>query len=106
MLVDQQPQAEDKKEWVASNTLEFYNQVHMMYGTVVEYCTPQTCDIMNAGPKVEYYWADGNIVKKPIRLCAQEYTKIAENNVKPIVWGCFRIISLSLLLCAIICLGT
>jgi len=72
-LVVQLPQGEDKKEWVSSHTLDFYNQVQMMYGTVVDKCTPETCEIMNAGPKVEYYWADGNIVKKPVRLCAQEY---------------------------------
>ena len=72
-LVVQLPQGEDRKEWVASHTLDFYNQVHMMYGTLINFCTPETCEIMNAGPKVEYYWADGNVVKKPVRLCAQDY---------------------------------
>jgi MOB kinase activator 1 len=45
----------------------------MLYGTLTEFCTPETCPVMSAGPKYEYHWADGVRVKKPIKCCAPEY---------------------------------
>lgn len=67
------PEGEDTNEWVACNVVDFYNQINMLYGTIAEVCTRQNCPVMNAGPKVEYYWADGTTVKRPIRLSAPEY---------------------------------
>ena len=61
----------------------------MLYGTMTEFCTPEECPIMSAGPKFaacrllrrftqalrryEYHWADGHAVKKPIKCSAPEY---------------------------------
>ena len=45
----------------------------MLYGTITEFCTEESCPIMSAGPKYEYHWADGTIVKKPIKCSAPKY---------------------------------
>jgi MOB kinase activator 1 len=46
----------------------------MLYGTLIlEYCTEQTCQVMSAGPKYEYHWADGQTIKKPVKCSAPRY---------------------------------
>ena len=67
------PEGEDLNEWVAVNTVDFFNQINMLYGTITEFCTEQSCSVMSAGPKYEYHWADGNQVKKPIKCSAPKY---------------------------------
>ncbi|CAN6300584.1 unnamed protein product [Urochloa humidicola] len=69
------PPGEDLNEWLAVNTVDFFNNVNMLYGTLVEFCTPATCKTMSAGPKYEYRWADGVKVKKPIELSAPKYVE-------------------------------
>lgn len=53
--------------------MDFFNQINMLYGTITEFCTEDTCVIMSAGPKYEYHWADGQTVKKPIKCSAPKY---------------------------------
>ncbi len=67
------PEGEDLNEWVAVNTVDFFNQINMLYGTITEFCTEEQCPIMSAGPKYEYHWADGQTVKKPIKCSAPKY---------------------------------
>lgn len=67
------PDGEDINEWVAVNTVDFFNQINMLYGTITDFCTEDTCPIMSAGQKYEYYWADGQQVKKPIKCSAPKY---------------------------------
>ena len=31
--------------------MDFFNQINMLYGTITEFCTPQECPVMSAGPK-------------------------------------------------------
>ena len=69
----QLPPGEDLKEWVACHTIDFYNQVTWLYGTICSHCKDETCPIMNAGHKVEYYWADGETIKRPVKLSAYDY---------------------------------
>lgn len=92
----QLPDGEDLNEWVAVNSkksrtfiplpfflsyffflhfpaVDFFNQINMLYGTITEFCTEDTCCIMSAGPKYEYHWADGQTVKKPIKCSAPKY---------------------------------
>jgi hypothetical protein len=40
------PPGEDKQEWIAVNTVQFSNAASLIYGTVVLYCTPQSCPTM------------------------------------------------------------
>ncbi|KAK1174298.1 MOB kinase activator 1B [Acipenser oxyrinchus oxyrinchus] len=64
---------EDLNEWVAVNTVDFFNQINMLYGTITDFCTEQSCALMSAGPKYEYHWADGTNIKKPIKCSAPKY---------------------------------
>ncbi|KAG0228398.1 MOB kinase activator 1B [Actinomortierella wolfii] len=45
----------------------------MLYGTITEFCTPQECPVMSAGPKYEYRWKDDNQFKKPAYVSAPVY---------------------------------
>jgi len=67
------PTGEDLNEWLAVNTIEFYNEINLIYGALLEFCTPETCPIMSAGPKYEYLWADGQNIKTPLKVSASEY---------------------------------
>lgn len=69
----QLPAGEDLHEWVAVNTVDFFNQINMLYGTITDTCTLDSCPLMSAGPKFEYLWADGFTVKKAIKCSAPEY---------------------------------
>jgi MOB kinase activator 1 len=72
-LAVQLPDGEDLNEWIAVNTVDFFNQINMLYGTITEHCTSESCPVMSAGPKFEYHWADGTSVKKPIKCSAPKY---------------------------------
>lgn len=66
------PLGEDLCEWLAVNTVDFYNAISVLFGTLEEFCTVHSCSLMTAGPKYEYLWADPKY-KKPVRLPAPEY---------------------------------
>ena len=70
------PKGEELNEWLAVNTVDFFNEISMLYGTISEYCTNSTCPVMSAGDKVQYLWADGVKVKKPIKVTAPEYVDL------------------------------
>lgn len=42
------PEGEDKDEWLAVNCVDFYNQINLLYGSITEFCSPQTCPEMKA----------------------------------------------------------
>nr|XP_021331635.1 MOB kinase activator 1A isoform X1 [Danio rerio] len=67
------PEGEDLNEWIAVNTVDFFNQINMLYGTITEFCTEVKCSVMSAGPRYEYHWADGTNIKKPIKCSAPKY---------------------------------
>lgn len=46
------PVGEDLFEWLAVNTVDFYNAVSVLFGTLDEYCTVHSCSLMTAGSKV------------------------------------------------------
>jgi len=70
------PKGEDLNEWLAVNTVDFFNEISLLYGTITEFCSPSTCPVMSAGPQYEYLWADGVKVKKPIKVSAPEYVDL------------------------------
>merc|ERR1711916_165241 len=70
------PEGEDVNEWLAVNTVDFFNQINLLFSSVVEFCTDETCPVMNVGPKYEYMWADGKKVKKPVRVSASDYVDL------------------------------
>ena len=67
------PKGEDLNEWLAVNKIEFYNDINLLYGMLIEFCTKKSCPVMSAGPKYEYLWADGANVKAPLKVSASEY---------------------------------
>jgi len=67
------PKGEDFNEWLAVNSVDFFNEISLLYGCVSEYCTEKSCAIMSAGPKYEYLWMDGVKYKKPHKCSAPEY---------------------------------
>ena len=75
----QLPPGEDVNEWCAVHTVDFYNEVSLLYGTVSEFCQKSTCPTMSAGPKYEYLWADSVNVIKPIKVSAPEYCDLLMN---------------------------
>jgi MOB kinase activator 1 len=70
------PEGEDENEWLAVHTVDFYNEISLLYGTISEFCTPETCPTMSAGSKYEYLWADGAQVTKPVKVPACEYVDL------------------------------
>ncbi|CAL5321826.1 unnamed protein product [Camellia sinensis] len=69
------PPGEHPNEWLAVNTVDFFNQVNILYGTLTEFCTASSCPLMTAGPICEYRWADGVSIKKPIEVSASKYVE-------------------------------
>ena len=47
----------------------------MLFGTIAEFCTAKSCPVMSAGPKYEYHWADGEKIKKAIKVSAPDYVE-------------------------------
>eukprot|EP00299_Pterocystis_sp_00344_P007761 c2666_g1_i1.p1 GENE.c2666_g1_i1~~c2666_g1_i1.p1 ORF type:complete len:212 (+),score=30.62 c2666_g1_i1:38-673(+) len=70
------PPGEDLNEWLAMNTLDFFNEVSLLYGTVIDFCTESSCSVMSAGPRYEYLWADGKEFKKPTVVSAPRYVDL------------------------------
>eukprot|EP00002_Diphylleia_rotans_P030067 TRINITY_DN6161_c0_g1_i3.p1 TRINITY_DN6161_c0_g1~~TRINITY_DN6161_c0_g1_i3.p1 ORF type:complete len:216 (-),score=44.17 TRINITY_DN6161_c0_g1_i3:180-827(-) len=69
------PPGENLDEWLAVNTIDFYNQINLLNCGMKDMCTAQSCPIMCAGPKYEYYWSDGVTIKTPIKVSAPEYVE-------------------------------
>jgi len=74
----QLPEGEDLNEWIAVNTVHFYNAANMIYGTCAEFCTEESCPTMSAG-RNEYLWKDGVNYKKPTRVSAPIYIDLLLN---------------------------
>jgi len=70
------PSDEDLNDWIAVHVVDFYNRINLIYGTLSEFCTEETCPVMAGGPKYEYYWADGDKYKKPTALSAPMYISL------------------------------
>ncbi|XP_013380368.1 MOB kinase activator 3B [Lingula anatina] len=67
------PPDEDLNDWIAVHVVDFFNRINLIYGTVCEFCTEQSCPTMSGGPKYEYHWCDGSQYKKPTALPAPVY---------------------------------
>ena len=48
------PEGEDENEWLAVNTVDFFNEINLLFGVIAEFCTEQNCPVMCAGSKYEY----------------------------------------------------
>ena len=69
--------------------VDFYNQINLLYGSITEFCSPQSCpemkatdecansrqklsDVLTAG-RFEYLWQDSDNYKRPTKMPAPEY---------------------------------
>lgn len=63
------PVGEDLYEWLAVNTVDFYNAISVLFGMLEEVCTVHTCSLMTAGPKVvinmALSWSSGTTIVWP-----------------------------------------
>ena len=57
------PDDEEFNDWLAVHVVDFFNRVQILYGTVSEVCTDESCPLMTGTPKYEYLWADGEKFK-------------------------------------------
>lgn len=69
----QLPPGEDLNEWLAVNTVDFFNETSLIYGTILEICSEESCPVMSAGELYQYYWMDGVNVKTPVKVSAPQY---------------------------------
>ncbi|CAG5126623.1 unnamed protein product [Candidula unifasciata] len=90
------PSGEDVNDWIAVHVVDFFNRINLLYGTIFEHCTEQSCPTMSGGPKYEYHWCDGVNYKKPTALPAPQYitllmewveAQINDENLFPIQLG-------------------
>lgn len=57
-----------KSERVSMRTLT--ETLDYQYGCITEFCTPQECPTMSAGPRFEYHWQDGVRYRRPTKMSA------------------------------------
>ncbi|KAL8827202.1 MAG: hypothetical protein Q9191_003336, partial [Dirinaria sp. TL-2023a] len=69
------PKDEDLNEWLAVNVVDFYNQINLLYGSITEFCSPQSCPEMKATDEFEYLWQDSENFKRPTKMPAPEYVE-------------------------------
>ncbi|XP_076116076.1 MOB kinase activator 3B-like isoform X1 [Mytilus galloprovincialis] len=92
------PPQEDLNDWIAVHVVDFFNRINLLYGTICEYCTEETCTTMSGGPRYEYQWCDTDSVKykKPTALPAPKYisllmdwveSQINDENIFPVKVG-------------------
>ncbi|KAI8969301.1 Mob1/phocein [Mycotypha africana] len=74
------PKYVDVNEWLAFNTFEFFNHINLFYGSISDFCTPQSCPCMSAGSGVEYTWVDAS--SKKIKLCAPQYIDYMASSIQ------------------------
>ncbi|KAF8375924.1 mob-3, partial [Pristionchus pacificus] len=67
------PSNENFDDWIAVHTVDFFNRINLLYGTISDACTKTTCPTMSGGSKYEYLWQDGEQYKKPTRIPAPDY---------------------------------
>ena len=70
------PEGEDLNEWLAVNTVDFFNQINMLYGTITEFCMPDTCSVMSAGRRYQYKWPAAKRGDPPLTVSAPEYVDL------------------------------
>lgn len=68
------PAGESLNEWLAVNTVDFFNEASLLFGLVADEASELFTKQGEGFPAgFEYRWADGVTVKKPIRCSGAEY---------------------------------
>ncbi|CCE62805.1 hypothetical protein TPHA_0D01650 [Tetrapisispora phaffii CBS 4417] len=69
------PKGENENEWLAVHCVDFYNQINMLYGTITEFCSPQSCPRMIATNEYEYLWSFQKD-QPPVSVSAPKYVEV------------------------------
>ena len=72
----QLPPGEEQNDWVAVYVVDFFNCINLIYSTISDDCTEQSCPVMSGGPKYEYQWQDEHKYRKPTVLSAPQYMNL------------------------------
>jgi|UniRef100_A0AC35GVS4 hypothetical protein len=67
------PSNENFDDWLAVHTVDFFNRINLLYGTISDVCSRESCPTMSGGARYEYLWQDGDRYKKPTKLPAPMY---------------------------------
>lgn len=67
------PDNEERNEWLAANTVDFFNEISLLYGLVADDALKFTKPGEGFPPGFEYRWADGVHIVKPMRCSSPEY---------------------------------
>lgn len=69
------PEGEDVNEWLAANTVDFFNEISLLWGMVCKMAGGVPVAEVGQGfpPGFEYSWADGVRIKKPVACSAPQY---------------------------------
>ncbi|VDM16172.1 unnamed protein product [Hydatigera taeniaeformis] len=70
------PPDEELNDWIAVHVVDFYNRINLIYGTICDRCTDETCPRMTGGKKFEYHWRDDNRYRKPTPMPAPLYISL------------------------------
>lgn len=53
------PPGEDLNEWLAMNTVDFFNEINLLYGVIAEFCTEATCPVRRTKASQQHRHAQG-----------------------------------------------
>ena len=62
-----------EQEAYADSVVDFYNHINLLYGSITEFCSPQSCPEMKATDEFEYLWQDSENFKRPTKMPAPAY---------------------------------
>ncbi|OAX84283.1 hypothetical protein ACJ72_01348 [Emergomyces africanus] len=83
------PDGEDLNEWLAVNGMAILEStrkkkdhrekkkkvINLLYGSITEFCSPQSCPEMKATDEFEYLWQDSENYKRPTKMPAPQYVE-------------------------------
>jgi len=61
----------DIKEWIATHTISLFHNINLIYGTISEYCTAETCPLMQGPCQTQYVWVEER--GKKLKCTAAQY---------------------------------
>uniref|UniRef100_A0AC34F0A2 Uncharacterized protein n=1 Tax=Panagrolaimus sp. ES5 TaxID=591445 RepID=A0AC34F0A2_9BILA len=67
------PSNENFDDWLAVHTVDFFNRINLLYGTISDVCSRESCPTMSGGARYEYLWQDSDRYKRPTKLPAPMY---------------------------------
>ncbi len=73
------PDGYEVNDWISINIVDLFHQVNLIYGSMCDDCTEQSCPVMCASNKYEYLWADNDKHKTPIKVSAPAYMRLLMN---------------------------